>query len=60
MSLVLRCGEVMRWDCQAEVRANTQEEVLRQATEHAREVHNLAEVDAALRERWIGALRTES
>ena len=60
MALVLNCGEVMRWDCQAEVRADTREEVIRQATEHARAVHDLAEVDDALRERWMAAIRTES
>ena len=59
MALVLNCGEVMRWDCQAEVRADTREEVIRQATEHARAVHNLSEVDAPLREKWMSAIRSE-
>ena len=38
--LVLRCRDV-GFDCQAVVRGATQEEVLRQAAEHAAKVHGV-------------------
>jgi predicted small metal-binding protein len=36
---VLKCRDV-GFDCEAEVRASSEEEVLSQAAEHARQVHN--------------------
>jgi predicted small metal-binding protein len=39
----LRCRDA-GFDCDAVIRAETEEDVLRQAAEHARTVHNLSEV----------------
>ena len=38
---VLRCRDV-GFDCQGEIRADSEEEVMRQAAEHAQRVHNTA------------------
>ena len=38
--MVLRCDEVMP-GCAAEVRAETEDDVMRQAAEHAKNVHGL-------------------
>ena len=43
MGKVLKCGDV-HLGCKFEARANTEEEVLRAASEHARKEHNLTEV----------------
>lgn len=43
---LLRCDDVVP-GCPAEVRAETDEEVLRQAAEHARAAHGLATLDDA-------------
>jgi predicted small metal-binding protein len=40
MAKVLRCKDA-GFDCKAEFRGETEEEVLRKAAEHAKEVHNL-------------------
>lgn len=37
---VLRCKDV-GFDCPAEIRAESEDEVLRQAAQHAQELHNL-------------------
>lgn len=42
----LRCREV-GFDCEGVIRAQTEEEVLRQAAEHARNEHGLGELDEA-------------
>ncbi len=43
MGKVLKCGDVHP-GCTFEARGNTEEEVLRAASEHARKEHNLTEV----------------
>ncbi len=40
---VLRCRDV-GFDCETVMRAETEEEILRQAAEHARTVHSLSEI----------------
>jgi predicted small metal-binding protein len=40
----LRCREV-GFDCNAVVRADSDEDVMRQVAEHARDVHGLTEID---------------
>ncbi len=42
----LRCREV-GFDCEGVIRAETEEEVLRQAVEHARNEHGLGELNEA-------------
>jgi predicted small metal-binding protein len=44
MSKVLKCAELFE-GCAAEVRADSEDEVLRQAAAHAREVHGLQQID---------------
>jgi predicted small metal-binding protein len=43
MGKVLKCGDV-HLGCKFEARGNSEEEVLRQASEHARKEHNLTEI----------------
>jgi predicted small metal-binding protein len=40
MAKVLRCKDT-GFDCKAEIRGETEEEVLRKAAEHGKKVHNL-------------------
>jgi predicted small metal-binding protein len=47
MTKVLRCRE-LGFDCEGVVRAETEEEVLRQVAEHAREVHQVDQVPPEL------------
>ena len=49
MAKVLRCRDV-GMDCDFEVRAETEEEVLKNATEHASEDHNMKEIPHRLLE----------
>ena len=46
MTKVLRCGDVVA-GCDAEVRAESEDEVLRQAGDHAREAHGMTSIDDA-------------
>jgi predicted small metal-binding protein len=43
MTKVLRCKDV-GMDCDAEIRAETEEEILKQAAEHAATVHDMTEI----------------
>ena len=47
MAKLFRCYDIYP-DCQAEVRAETEQEILRQAAEHATSVHGVKEVDEAV------------
>ena len=46
MAKLLRCQDVFP-GCSAEVRANTEEEVLRQAAQHAASAHGVKQLDDA-------------
>ena len=59
MEKVLRCGDVVP-GCAAEVHAGTEEEVLRQAAEHARQAHGLERIDKVTLDRVRAAIRTRS
>ena len=50
---VLKCRAV-GFDCEAVIRAETEEEVLQQAAEHAKAVHNLSEIS----EEAVAKIRT--
>ena len=50
---ILRCRDA-GFDCDAVMRAETEAEVLRQAAEHARTVHNLSEIS----EQAVAKIRT--
>lgn len=52
----LRCGDVVP-GCPAEVRAQTDEEVLRQAAEHARTAHGIDRLDDATVEAVRASIR---
>ncbi len=47
------------FDCPAVMRAETEEEVLRQAAEHASEVHSLKEISAEAAEKIRALIRDE-
>ena len=58
MEKTLRCGDIVP-GCQAVVRAATEEEVMRQAAEHARTAHGLTAIDQATADKVRAAIRTE-
>lgn len=58
MAKLLRCRDV-GFDCDAEVRAETEEALLALVAEHAREVHGLPEVDDAVVAKVLAEVRTE-
>ena len=45
MDKVFRCRD-LGLDCDAVIRADSEEEILKQATEHAQAVHNMKELPA--------------
>ena len=56
MERVLRCGDLMP-GCPAEVHAANDEEIMRQAAEHARTAHGLEQIDAATAQAALAAIR---
>ena len=50
---VLRCRDA-GFDCDGVIRAETEEEILQQAAEHAKTVHNLSEIS----EEAVAKIRT--
>jgi predicted small metal-binding protein len=56
MEKVLKCGDLFP-GCQAEARGETDEEVLRQAGEHARTAHGIERVDEATAGKVRAAIR---
>jgi predicted small metal-binding protein len=56
MNRILKCGDVIP-GCDAEMRGDSDEEILRQAAEHARTAHGLKEVDAATAQKVKSAIR---
>jgi len=59
MPLVLKCDDVVR-GCPAEVRAESEEEVLRQAAEHGRSAHGIQQLDAQTLQAVRAAIRPAS
>ncbi len=55
----LRCRDV-GFDCQAVVRADTEENVMRQAADHARTQHDLKQLDEATTQKIRSKIRTVS
>jgi len=55
---LLRCRDV-GFDCDAEVRAETEDDLLRMVAEHAREVHGLEEVDDAVVEKVLASIQSD-
>ncbi|MCL6481638.1 MAG: DUF1059 domain-containing protein [Firmicutes bacterium] len=58
MVKVLRCRDV-GIDCDFEVRAASEEEILEKTREHARRVHGMEEIPAALVTRVCAAIHDE-
>jgi predicted small metal-binding protein len=58
MAKVLRCRDV-GLDCTGELRAETEEEIMRQAAEHARSAHNMREMPPELVQKVRAAIRDE-
>jgi len=58
MAKVLRCRDV-GFECDGVIRAETEEEVLKKAAEHAQSVHNLKEISDEVVEKVRAAIRDE-
>jgi predicted small metal-binding protein len=56
MPKVLRCGELFP-GCAVEARGETEEEILKQAAEHARRDHGVAQIDPATLAKVKAAIR---
>jgi predicted small metal-binding protein len=59
MAKLFRCYDIYP-DCPAEVRAETEQEILRHVAEHATSVHGVKEVDEGTVQKVRAAIRTES
>ncbi|MDX1530659.1 MAG: DUF1059 domain-containing protein [Rhodothermales bacterium] len=59
MSKVIHCRDV-GYDCDGVIRADTEEEALRQAAEHAQTVHGLEEVSPAVVQKVRSVMRDEA
>jgi predicted small metal-binding protein len=58
MAKVLRCKDV-GMDCDFEVRATTEEEILQKAAEHAQTAHNMKEIPPDVVTKVRAAIRDE-
>ncbi len=59
MTRILRCNAIVP-GCPAEVRAETDEDLLRQAAEHARTAHGLEQIDQQTAAKIRAAITTEA
>jgi predicted small metal-binding protein len=57
MAQVLRCGELFP-GCSIEARGETEEDILKQAAEHARRDHGVSQIDAATLAKVKAAIKT--
>lgn len=58
MTYTLRCGDVVD-GCPAEVTGDSEDDVLRQAGQHARDDHGMTELDEATLAKVRGAIRQQ-
>ena len=58
MAKVLRCNDV-GFECEGVIHAETEEEVLKQAAEHAKSEHNLEEISDEVVEKIRAAIQDE-
>ncbi len=58
MTKILRCKDV-GFDCEGVIRAETEEEVLKMAAEHAQSAHNLNELSDEIVEKVRSAIGDE-
>jgi predicted small metal-binding protein len=59
MAKVVSCKDV-GVDCDFVMRGETTEDILQQAAEHARTVHNMTEIPPDVAEKLLGAVRDEA
>ena len=59
MTKVLKCGDVVP-GCTHEMRGNSEDEVLKQATEHAKTAHNMQEVPPEVLSKVRAAIHDEA
>ncbi len=57
MAKELRCGDMMP-GCKFVATAETEEELLKKVTKHAKEAHNIKEITPELSKKVKGAIRT--
>jgi len=57
MGKILQCGELFP-GCSVEARGETEEEILKQAAEHARKDHGLGQIDAGTLAKVKAAIRS--
>ncbi len=58
MAKILRCNDVMP-GCDFVARGNSEEEIMAQAAEHAKTVHNMTEISEGVVSKVRGAIREE-
>lgn len=58
MSKVLNCRDV-GFDCEGVIRADSEDEVMRQAAEHARDAHGLDQITPEVAEQIRSQIRDE-
>lgn len=58
MAKVLKCSELVS-GCSAVFRAETVEDIIRQASEHSKSVHNVHEIPKNLRKKLLRLIRDE-
>jgi len=58
MAKVLHCRDV-GFDCDGVIRAETEEEILKKAAEHAQTTHNMKEITEEVVEKVRAAIRDE-
>ena len=56
MGKILRCGELFP-GCSVEARGETEDEILKQAADHARKDHGLSQIDAGTLAKVRAAIR---
>jgi len=56
MAKVLRCRDI-GFDCDYEVRAETEDEILKKAAEHAQTAHNMKEISEEVAAKVRAAIR---
>lgn len=59
MSKVLRCADVVG-NCDFVARGDSEQEILRQASEHARSAHNINEITPEVAEKVRAAIQDEA
>ena len=58
MSKTLKCGDVVP-GCPAQFRGNSEEDILRQAAVHARNIHNMNDIPPEVLEKVKGAIHDD-